>query len=158
MASPSDQTAKIIDGKAIAHTIRAEIAEKVRHLSEKHGKVPGLAVVIVIELDLQLAMKGREPLFLPCTPKGCLELLVRSGIKIKGQRAVVVGRSNIVGLPVSLLLIKAYATVTTVHSHAKYPEAIIKEADIIIAAAGQACRIKGDWIKPGDAVIDVGRN
>ncbi|KAF3546570.1 hypothetical protein DY000_02004030 [Brassica cretica] len=107
----------------------------------------------------KLAMKGREPLFLPCTPKGCLELLVRSGIKLKGQRAVVVGWSNIVGLPVSLLLLKADATVTTVHSHTKDPEAIIKEADIVIAAAGQACMvIKGDWIKPGAAVIDVGTN
>lgn len=70
--------------------------------------------------------------------QGCLELLARSGVKIKGQRAVVVGRSNIVGLPVSLLLLKADATVTTVHSHTKDPEAIIREADIVIAACGQA--------------------
>lgn len=73
--------------------------------------------------------------------QGCLELLKRSGVKIKGQRAVVVGRSNIVGLPVSLLLLKADATVTTVHSHTKDPEAIIREADIVIAAAGQACMV-----------------
>lgn len=76
-----------------------------------------------------------------CCLQGCLELLARSGIKIKGQRAVVVGRSNIVGLPVSLLLLKADATVTIVHSHTKDPEAIIREADIIIAAAGQACMV-----------------
>ncbi|KAF8392599.1 hypothetical protein HHK36_022945 [Tetracentron sinense] len=106
----------------------------------------------------KLAMKGREPLFLPCTPKGCLELLSRSGISIKGKKAVVVGRSNIVGLPVALLLLKADATVSIVHSHTRDPETIIREADIVIAAAGQAMMIKGDWIKPGAAVIDVGTN
>lgn len=106
----------------------------------------------------KLAMKGREPLFQPCTPKGCLELLSRSGVSVKGKRAVVVGRSNIVGLPVSLLLLKADATVTVVHSHTRDPETIIREADIVIAAAGQANMIKGDWIKPGAAVIDVGTN
>ncbi|KAL6214854.1 hypothetical protein ACLB2K_014286 [Fragaria x ananassa] len=103
-------------------------------------------------------MKGREPLFLPCTPKGCLELLSRSGISIAGKKAVVVGRSNIVGLPVSLLLLKANATVTIVHSNTPDPETIIREADIIIAAAGQAMMIKGSWIKPGAAIIDVGTN
>lgn len=241
MAAPSDQRATIIDGKAVAQTIRSEIAEEVRLLSEKYGKVPGLAVVIVggrkdsqsyvsmkrkacaevgiksFDIDLpeqvseaeliskvhelnvmpdvhgilvqlplpkhineekvlgeislekdvdgfhplnigKLAMKGRDPLFLPCTPKGCLELLKRSGVTIKGKRAVVVGRSNIVGLPVSLLLLKADATVTIVHSHTPDPESIVREADIVIAAAGQAMMIKGSWIKPGAAVIDVGTN
>jgi 5,10-methylene-tetrahydrofolate dehydrogenase/methenyl tetrahydrofolate cyclohydrolase len=88
----------------------------------------------------KLAMKGRDPLFLPCTPKACLELLSRSGISIKGKRAVVVGRSNIVGLPASLLLLKADATVTIVHSKTSQSdtESIIREADIVIAAAGQA--------------------
>ncbi|KAJ4962863.1 hypothetical protein NE237_022802 [Protea cynaroides] len=106
----------------------------------------------------KLAMKGREPLFQPCTPKGCLELLSRSGISVKGKKAVVVGRSNIVGLPVSLLLLKADATVTVVHSHTSSPESTIREADIVIAAAGQAMMIKGDWIKPGASVFDVGTN
>ncbi|XP_073292155.1 bifunctional protein FolD 2-like [Primulina huaijiensis] len=106
----------------------------------------------------KLAMKGIDPLFVPCTPKVCLELLSRSGISVRGKKAVVVGRSNIVGLPVSLLLLKEDATVTVVHSRTKEPERIIREADIIIAAAGQATMIKGSWIKPGAAVIDVGRN
>ncbi|XP_066362425.1 bifunctional protein FolD 2-like [Miscanthus floridulus] len=106
----------------------------------------------------KLAMKGREPLFVPCTPKGCMELLSRSGVSVKGKRAVVVGRSNIVGLPVSLLLLKADATVSIVHSRTPDPESIVREADIVIAAAGQAMMIKGDWIKPGAAVIDVGTN
>ncbi|KAL2901381.1 Bifunctional protein FolD 2 [Bienertia sinuspersici] len=91
----------------------------------------------------KLAMKGREPLFQPCTPKGCLELLSRSGISVKGKRAVVVGRSNIVGLPVSLLLLKADATVSIVHSHTIDPESIVREADIVIAAAGQAMMENG---------------
>ncbi|KAG6468478.1 bifunctional protein FolD 2-like [Zingiber officinale] len=233
--------ATIIDGKAIAQTIRKEIADEVRSLSQNYNKVPGLAVVIVgtrkdsqsyvsmkrkacaevgirsVDIDLpeqiseeeviakvhelnenpdvhgilvqlplpkhiseekvlseisiekdvdgfhplnigKLAMKGREPLFQPCTPKGCLELLIRSGISIKGKNAVVVGRSNIVGLPVSLLLLKADATVTIVHSHTSNPESIIREADIIIAAAGQPKMIKGGWLKSGAAVIDVGTN
>lgn len=73
--------------------------------------------------------------------QGCIELLKRSGVIIKGKRAVVVGRSNIVGLPVSLLLLKADATVTVVHSHTPDPENIIREADIVIAAAGQAMMV-----------------
>ncbi|KNA09988.1 hypothetical protein SOVF_148510 [Spinacia oleracea] len=83
-------------------------------------------------------MKGRDPLFEPCTPKGCLELLSRSGISVKGKMAVVVGRSNIVGLPVSLLLLKEYAAVSIVYSRTTDPEIIIRQADIVIAIAGQA--------------------
>ncbi|KAK8654331.1 hypothetical protein V6N13_128301 [Hibiscus sabdariffa] len=241
MASQSDRKATVIDGKAIAQTIRSEIADEVRQLSQKYGKVPGLAVVIVgsrkdsqsyvamkrkacaevgiksfdvnlpeevpeseligkvhelnanpdvhgilvqlplpkhineekvlgeisLEKDVdgfhplnigKLAMKGRDPLFEPCTPKGCLELLSRSGVSIKGKNAVVVGRSNIVGLPVSLLLLKADATVSIVHSRTPDPERLVREADIVIAAAGQAMMIKGSWIKSGAAVIDVGTN
>ncbi|KAK4477734.1 hypothetical protein RD792_016992, partial [Penstemon davidsonii] len=90
--------------------------------------------------------------------QGCIELLSRSGISIKGENVVVVGRSNTVGLPVSLLLLKDDTSVTVVHSRTKEPESIIRQADIIIAAAGQAMMIKGSWIKPGAAVIDVGTN
>jgi 5,10-methylene-tetrahydrofolate dehydrogenase/methenyl tetrahydrofolate cyclohydrolase len=105
-----------------------------------------------------LAMRGREPLYVSCTPKGCVELLERSGVKIAGARAAVVGRSNIVGLPAACLLMKRDATVTIVHSRTKDPEAIVREADIVIAAAGSAEMIKGSWVKPGAAVIDVGTN
>lgn len=73
--------------------------------------------------------------------QGCLELLSRSGVTVKGKKAVVVGRSNIVGLPVALLLLKADATVTVVHSHTQDPQSIIRDADIIIAAAGQAMMV-----------------
>ena len=105
-----------------------------------------------------IAMRGRTPRYVSCTPKGCIALLDRSGVEIAGKRAVVVGRSNIVGLPAALLLISRDATVTIVHSRTPNPEAIVKEADIVIAAAGQAEMIKGSWVKPGAAVIDVGTN
>lgn len=105
-----------------------------------------------------LAMRGRDPLYVPCTPKGCIELLKRSGVKISGARAVVVGRSNIVGLPAALLLQRDDATVTMVHSRTANAQQLCAEADIVIAACGRAEMIKDDWIKPGAAVIDVGIN
>lgn len=103
-----------------------------------------------------LAMKGREPLFIPCTPKGCLELLLRSGVEIMGKRAVVIGRSNIVGLPTSLLLQRYHATVTVLHAFTKNPERIAREADIVVAAVGMPNLVSGNWLKPGSVVIDVG--
>ncbi|EOA20917.1 hypothetical protein CARUB_v10001252mg [Capsella rubella] len=106
----------------------------------------------------RLAMRGREPLFVPCTPKGCIELLHRYNIGIKGKRAVVIGRSNIVGMPAALLLQREDATVTIIHSRTKNPEEITREADIIISAVGQANMVKGSWIKPGAVIIDVGIN
>ena len=105
-----------------------------------------------------IAMRGRQPRYVSCTPKGCIALLERSGVEIAGKRAVVVGRSNIVGLPAALLLVSRDATVTIVHSRTPDPETIVREADIVIAAAGQAEMIRGSWIKPGAAVIDVGIN
>jgi methylenetetrahydrofolate dehydrogenase (NADP+)/methenyltetrahydrofolate cyclohydrolase len=106
----------------------------------------------------RLAMKGRKPLFVPCTPAGCIELLVRSGVEIKGAEAVVLGRSNIVGLPVSMLLLHRDATVTICHSRSRDLPSICRRADILIAAVGQPKMVKGDWVKPGAAVIDVGIN
>jgi len=106
----------------------------------------------------RLAMKGREPLFAPCTPVGVIELLDRSGIEIAGKEAVVLGRSNIVGLPVSMLLLKRDATVTVCHSRSQDLPAITRRADILIAAVGRALMVKAEWVKPGAAVIDVGTN
>ena len=106
----------------------------------------------------RLAQKGREPLFVPCTPYGCIYLLKEAGVTIKGANAVVLGRSNIVGMPAALLLVKEDATVTVVHSRTKDIPAVLKNADIIIAAIGRAQMVRGDWIKPGAAVIDVGIN
>jgi methylenetetrahydrofolate dehydrogenase (NADP+) / methenyltetrahydrofolate cyclohydrolase len=106
----------------------------------------------------RLAQKGRESLFVPCTPEGCIVLLKRSGVNLEGANAVVVGRSNIVGMPAALLLVKENATVTICHSRTKDLPGVCREADVVIAAIGRPEMIKGDWIKPGAAVIDVGIN
>lgn len=234
-------SAQIIDGKAIAATIRGEIAAEVEKMKAQYGRVPGLAAVLVgerkdsqtyvrmkkkacaevgitsfsydlpadisqdklldivkdlnanpdvhgilvqlplpdhiddetilgaisIEKDVdgfhplnigRLSMKRRDPLFVPCTPRGCIELLDRTGIEIEGKRAVVLGRSNIVGLPVAMLLLHRNATLTICHSRTRNLPDVVREADILVAAVGRAQMVKGDWIKPGAAVIDVGVN
>lgn len=230
---------KIIDGKAIAKSIRAEIKREVESIQDR--VVPGLATVIVgdrtdsatyirmkikaceecliksfhralpanaseqqvlqtvqdlnaddnvhgilVQLPLpehvnqelilgaisvlkdvdgfhplnigKLAMRDREPLFVPCTPAGCIELLKRSGVDIAGKEAVVIGRSNIVGLPVSMLLIHENATVTVAHSRTRELASVVKRADIVIAAVGKTEIVKSSWLKPGCVVIDVGMN
>jgi 5,10-methylene-tetrahydrofolate dehydrogenase/methenyl tetrahydrofolate cyclohydrolase len=106
----------------------------------------------------RLSMKGREPLFAPCTPSGIIELLDRTGVEIDGKEAVILGRSNIVGLPVSMLLLHRNATITICHSHTQELPKVTRRADILIAAVGRAEMVKGDWVKPGAAVIDVGIN
>lgn len=106
----------------------------------------------------RLAQKGREPLFVPCTPSGCIYLLDQAGVKIEGANAVVLGRSNIVGMPAALLLTSRNATVTICHSRSEDLPNIVHRADILIAAIGRAEMVRGDWIKPGAAVIDVGMN
>ena len=234
-------TAELIDGKAIAATIRGEIKAEVEAMKEQYGKVPGLATVLVgvrkdsqtyvrmkkkacaevgitsfghdlpvdisqddllkvvqelnanpevngilvqlplpdhiddeeilgaisLEKDVdgfhplnigRLSMKRRDPLFVPCTPKGCIELLDRTGVEIEGKRAVVLGRSNIVGLPVAMLLLHRNATLTICHSRTKDLPGVVREADILIAAVGRPQMVKGDWVKPGAVVIDVGVN
>ncbi|MEJ2555596.1 MAG: bifunctional methylenetetrahydrofolate dehydrogenase/methenyltetrahydrofolate cyclohydrolase FolD [Anaerolineae bacterium] len=234
-------SAKIIDGKAIAATIRGEIKAEVEAMQAQYGKVPGLATVLVgerrdsqsyvrmkkkacaevgitsfghdlpadisqqellqivrdlnanpdvhgilvqlplpdhideeeilsavsLEKDVdgfhpinigRLSMKRRDPLFIPCTPKGCIELLLRTGVEIEGKRAVVLGRSNIVGLPVSMLLLHRNATLTICHSRTKDLPGVVREADILVVAVGRAEMVRGDWVKPGAVVIDVGMN
>jgi 5,10-methylene-tetrahydrofolate dehydrogenase/methenyl tetrahydrofolate cyclohydrolase len=106
----------------------------------------------------RLAQKGREPLFVPCTPYGCIYLLKEAGVEISGANAVVLGRSNIVGMPAALLLVKENATVTVCHSRTKDLADVVRQADILIAAIGRTEMVQGDWIKPGAAVIDVGMN
>ena len=234
-------TAKIIDGKAIADRVRAEVKEAVAKRAAEGKTIPGLATVLVGEnpaskvyvrskqkacaeaginsfghnlpedatqeevealvrklnadpnvngilvqlplpkhldeekvlgaIDLnkdvdgfhpinigRLAQKGREPVFVPCTPAGCMVLLEEAGARLTGATAVVLGRSNIVGMPVALLLVKANATVTIVHSRTKNIPEVLREADIIIAAIGQPKFVKKDWVKPGAFIIDVGIN
>jgi len=106
----------------------------------------------------RLAQKGREPLFVPCTPYGCIYLLKDVGVEISGANAVVLGRSNIVGMPAALLLVKENATVTVCHSRTKNIADVVRQADILIAAIGRTEMVQGDWIKPGAAIIDVGMN
>jgi methylenetetrahydrofolate dehydrogenase (NADP+) / methenyltetrahydrofolate cyclohydrolase len=106
----------------------------------------------------RLAQKGREPLFIPCTPYGCMVLLDEAGVKLSGAKAVVLGRSNIVGMPVALLLVRADATVTICHSRTKDLPAVVREADVLVAAIGKPEMVRGDWVKPGAVVIDVGIN
>ena len=234
-------TAKLIDGKAIAKQVRADLAEKVAARAEAGKSVPGLATVLVgddpasavyvrskqrackraginsinvplpadisqeeleakvaelnanpeihgilvqlplpegldeervlntisLEKDVdgfhpinigRLAQKGRQSLFVPCTPEGCIYLLERAGAILEGAEAVVLGRSNIVGMPVALLLVERNATVTICHSRTKDLPAVVRRADILIAAVGRPEMVKKDWVKPGAYVIDVGIN
>jgi methylenetetrahydrofolate dehydrogenase (NADP+) / methenyltetrahydrofolate cyclohydrolase len=106
----------------------------------------------------RLAQKGREPLFIPCTPAGVMYLLEKVVPKMEGANAVVLGRSNIVGMPVALLLVRANATVTICHSRSKDLPAICRSADILVAAVGRPEMVRGNWVKPGAVVIDVGVN
>ncbi len=106
----------------------------------------------------RLAQKGRDPLFMPCTPAGIMYLLERAGVQFEGAGAVVLGRSNIVGMPAALLLIRRNATVTVCHSRTRNLPEVTRRADILIAAAGRPEMVRGDWVKPGAVVIDVGVN
>jgi len=101
---------------------------------------------------------GKPPLALPCTPAGCVELLQRSKVKTSGKNVVVLGRSNIVGMPVAHLLMSMDATVTVCHSRTANLAEHVRRADILIAAIGRAEMVPGEWIKPGATVIDVGVN
>ena len=101
--------------------------------------------------------QGR-PQFVPCTPKGCMKLLAEVGAKVEGARAVVLGRSVLVGKPVALLLQNANATVTMCHSKTRDLAGEVRRADIVIAAIGKAELVRGDWIADGAVVLDVGIN
>jgi 5,10-methylene-tetrahydrofolate dehydrogenase/methenyl tetrahydrofolate cyclohydrolase len=106
----------------------------------------------------RLAQKGRDPLFVPCTPAGSIYLIEKALPSLEGMNAVVLGRSNIVGMPVALLLIRANATVTVCHSRTKNLADVVRSADILVAAIGKPEMVRGSWIKPGAVVIDVGIN
>jgi len=234
-------TAKVIDGKAIADQIRAEVAASVAERVNAGKSKPGLATVLVgenpasqvyvrnkqkacaevgiesfgynlqadikqaeleklvadlnadpkvngilvqlplpsgldeesvlktisVEKDVdgfhpinigRLAQKGRDPLFVPCTPAGVMYLLENELGSLEGMEAVVLGRSNIVGMPVALLLVRANATVTLCHSRSKDLKEIVHRADVLVAAVGKPEMVRGDWVKPGAVVIDVGIN
>ena len=99
-----------------------------------------------------------EPTLVPCTPAGVMAMLHEYGVDLRGKDAVVVGRSNIVGKPMALLLMMEHATVTICHSRTRELDRKIGQADIVVAAIGKPEMVKGSWIKPGAVVIDVGMN
>ncbi len=232
-------TADIIDGKAYAATVRAQVTEHVARLKADHGITPGLATVLVGEnpaSEVYVRNKGKQtvecgmnsfahtldadtseadllalidrlnndpavhgilvqlPLpkhinsdlvlnamnpakdadgfhisnvgllgtgqksMVPCTPLGCLMMLRGKLGSLSGLNAVVVGRSNIVGKPMAQLLLKDHCTVTIAHSRTRDLAGVCRGADILVAAVGRPEMVKGDWIKPGATVIDVGIN
>lgn len=229
----------LIDGKAVAQAVRAEVAEQVRRMHGEHGRVPGLATVLVgddpashtyvrnkhracaevgmesfahhlpadtpepnilalvrelnlrddvhgilVQLPLpphidahavveavdpakdadglhpvnQARLLQGQPGVRPCTPLGVMRLLDAAGVDPKGKRAVVVGRSILVGKPVALLLLERHATVTVCHSRTVDLAAEVGRAEILVAAIGQPRLIRGDWVAMGSTVIDVGTN
>ncbi len=105
-----------------------------------------------------LAQKGRTPSFIPCTPAGIIHLLKTTMPSLEGKNAVVLGRSNIVGMPVALLLVRENATVTICHSRSQDLPKITAAADILVASVGRAEMVRADWVKSGAVVIDVGIN
>jgi methylenetetrahydrofolate dehydrogenase (NADP+) / methenyltetrahydrofolate cyclohydrolase len=233
-------TARLLDGKALAQAVRAEIKIAIDAFRAEHGRVPGLDVVLVgddpgsvvytrnkeaaskevgmrgrlhklaastSEQDLKALVRklnadpdvdgllvqlplpkhiaavpvldlieagkdvdgfhpmnagllalGREGAIAPCTPAGCMRLIALTDVKLDGARAVVIGRSNTVGKPVAQLLLAANATVTVAHSRTRDLPAVCREADVLVAAVGRAEMVRGEWIKPGALVIDVGVN
>jgi 5,10-methylene-tetrahydrofolate dehydrogenase/methenyl tetrahydrofolate cyclohydrolase len=120
----------------------------VAHLANTKTHAPGKKGWSFESIDFHVA----------CTPQGCIELLDRSGIDIEGKEAVVLGRSNIVGIPVALLLMQRNATVTIAHSRTNDLPSVLRRADIVVAAVGRTEMVIGEWLKPGAVVIDVGIN
>ena len=131
-----------------------------KHIEEKgviHAISPKKDVDGFLPENLGSLLIG-EQAFEPCTPKGCIDLIKESGMEIAGKKAVVVGRSNIVGKPVAMMLLREHATVTICHSKTKNLKEELLAADIVVAAIGRANFITGDMIKDGAVVIDVGIN
>jgi len=108
--------------------------------------------------DNQGRLSQARPRFVACTPNGCMRLLAESGIELSGKRAVIVGRSNLVGKPLAMLLTNANATVTLCHSRTQDLAEEVGRADVVVAAVGRPKMIKGEWLKQGAVVIDVGIN
>uniref|UniRef100_A0A0B7BB58 C-1-tetrahydrofolate synthase, cytoplasmic n=1 Tax=Arion vulgaris TaxID=1028688 RepID=A0A0B7BB58_9EUPU len=106
----------------------------------------------------RLSRGDLDSCILPCTPRGCMELIKRTGVDVKGKQAVVLGRSKIVGAPMSDLLLWNHATVTVCHSRTADLKAEVSRADILVVGIGQPELVKGDWVKPGAIVIDCGIN
>jgi len=162
-----------------AATTQLDLLAKVRTLSDAHD-VDGIlvqlplpahldALAVIDALDPRKDVDGLHPVnagllwvgrkgLRPCTPLGSMRLLDETGVKLDGARAIVVGRSNLVGKPIAAMLLERNATVTLAHSRTSDLAARVAEAEVVIAAVGRAELIRGDWIRPDAVVIDVGIN
>lgn len=127
-------------------------AKRALHLIDPAKDVDGFH-----PLNQGLLLEGL-PGLRPCTPSACMSMLEAYGVALKGTRAVVLGRSEIVGKPMALMLLEAHATVTIAHSRTQDLPAICREADLLVAAVGRPGMVEGSWIKPGATVVDVGIN
>ena len=137
--------------------------ETVLNLVDPEKDVDGLhpanvARLAMMKESITNSVSAASQFSVPCTPLGCIELLIRSGVELPGRHAVVIGRSVLVGMPMSRLLLAADATVTVVHSHTRNIEEVVKLGDIVVAAVGRAHMVKKEWLKEGAVVIDVGIN
>ena len=133
------------------------------HLSPEHVRRVTRAIAPEKDVDGFLPVSQGllalgEPGFVPCTPGGCMRILAHAQVPLRGRRAVVVGRSAIVGKPMAHLLLAADATVTIAHSHTEDLPGVVREADVVVAAVGRPGLVHGGWFKPGAAVLDVGIN
>lgn len=132
--------------------------DKVLQSVDPSKDVDGLHPVNVAKLQLYAGEATAAPFSIPCTPLGCLVLLDRVGVDLRGKHCVVIGRSSLVGLPMARLLLGRDATVTICHSKTPDLGSVVQQADVVVAAVGKSCLVQGDWIKPGAIVIDVGIN
>jgi 5,10-methylene-tetrahydrofolate dehydrogenase/methenyl tetrahydrofolate cyclohydrolase len=132
--------------------------DKILQAVDPAKDVDGLHPMNVAALQLYSGNALEAPFSIACTPLGCLVLLEKSGIDLKGKHCVVVGRSQLVGLPMARLLLGRDATVTIAHSKTEDIQSLTRTADVVVAAAGRAHLVEGNWIKPGAVVIDVGIN
>ena len=142
-----------VDGILVQLPLPAHISEsKVIETIDKSKDVDGFHPLNVA------ALWQKQPCTLPCTPKGIIRMLKAAGVEIKGRRAVVIGRSNIVGLPVAKLLLDENATVTIAHSKTKDLPSLTRQAEILVVAIGRPKFVTGDMVSEGAVVIDVGVN
>lgn len=142
-----------VDGILVQFPVPEQVSQKrVLETIEPQKDVDGLHAVSVGSLWSGL------PGLVSCTPAGCVRLLKEAGVGLSGKRAIVIGRSNLVGKPIAALLLNEHATVTLAHSRTEDLPARCREADIVIAAVGRPKLVKAEWIKPGAVVIDVGMN
>ncbi|GLD94339.1 hypothetical protein PINS_up002950 [Pythium insidiosum] len=132
--------------------------QELLHAIAPHKDVDGLHPAHFYELPRAATATSPTPRLEPCTPAGCLELLRRNGVDVAGKDVVVVGRGQLVGLPLSLLLLQRNATVTTCHSQTHDLADKVRRADVLFVGTGQPELIRGEWIKPGAVVVDVGIN